>query len=105
MSALTRLRCAGLSVRLDGGEVVVEGLDRLPLEVARPLLELARACREGIRAELLAGSCPHDAHALAQSHERSPHLVCCPATRPNPWWWVERSWCETKCQTPCGNNL
>jgi len=45
--------------------------------------------------------CPYDAERLATFAASHPHLVCCPATRPNPWWWVERSWCDLKCQTPC----
>jgi len=104
VSALCRLRAVGVEVRLKDGEPVAVGLDRLPPEVAGPLLEMARACREGIVVEIVAGPCPYDAHALAQFRERSPHLVCCPATRPYPWWFVEATWCETKCKTPCGRS-
>lgn len=103
MSALSRLRAAGVEVRLNGdGEPIATGLDRLPSEVAGPLLKLARACREGIVAEIMAGPCPYDADTLAQFHRTHPHLVCCPTTTPHAWWWVERSWCESKCKTPCG---
>jgi len=103
MTALIRLRCAGLSLRLEGGEVVVVGLDRLPPVVAGPLLELAKVCREGIRVELQAGPCPYDDDALARFRESHGHLVCCPATRP-AWNWRERSWCDTRCKTPCGRS-
>lgn len=100
MIALSRLRCAGLSVRLEGGAVVVEGLDRLPPEVAGPLLTLAKRCREGIRAELMAGPCPYTQDQLDAFAASHPHLICCPATK-NPWDWRERSWCASRCETPC----
>lgn len=56
------------------------------------------------RAEDLAHGepCPYSPDQLTASTASHPHLVCCPATRPHPWWWVERSWCESKCKTPCG---
>ena len=103
MSALIRLRCAGAEVRLESGEVVILGLDRLPPVVAGPLLELAKDCREGIRVELMAGPCPYDADTLARFRESHGHLVCCPATRP-AWNWCYKSCCETKCTTPCGRS-
>jgi len=46
--------------------------------------------------------CPYSREQLAAFSVSHPHLVCCPATRPHPWWWVEREWCDTKCKTPCG---
>lgn len=104
MSALICLRDVGLSVRLEGGEVVVEGLDRLPPEVAGPLLELARACREGIVTEIMAGPCPYPKDQLDAFAVSRPHLVCCPATSGHPWNWRERSWCESKCPSPCGRS-
>lgn len=55
------------------------------------------------RAENLAHGdpCPYDAAALARFQNSHPHLVCCPATRPKPWWWRERAWCS-QCKTSCG---
>lgn len=103
MSALSRLRDAGVEVRVNGeGYPVATGLDRLPPEVAGPLLEMARTFREGIRAEIIAGPCPYDADTLNRLRNTHPHLACCPVTTPHPWWWVERLWCESKCKTPCG---
>lgn len=101
MSALSRLRAAGVEVRLNDGDPVASGLDQLLPEMAGPLLKMARACREAIRAELLAGPCPYTEAELARFRESHGHLVCCPITS-RPWWWVERSWCESACQTPCG---
>lgn len=101
MTALSRLRAAGVSVRLNGdGDPVAKGLDRLPPEVAGPLLEMARACRDAIRAELLAGPCPYSETELEAFVASHPHLRCCPVTA-RPWWWVEARWCEAKCKTPC----
>lgn len=101
MSALSRLRAAGVAVRLNGdGDPVAAGLDRLPPEEAGPLLEMARACRDAILAELLAGPCPYPDDALAAFAHSHPQLRCCPVTT-RPWWWVERVWCQTKCKTPC----
>jgi len=102
MSALLKLSSAGVEVRIEQDDVVALGLDRLPPEVAGPLLAMARACRDAIRAELLVGPCPYSEIELSAFTVSHPHLVCCPATRPHPWWWVERSWCDTKCKTPCG---
>jgi hypothetical protein len=101
MSALHQLRASGVEVRLNGdGDPVAKGLDRLPPEVAGPLLELARACREGIRAELLSGLCPYSETELARFRVSHPHLICCPTTTP-PWWWKYKTACS-RCKTPCG---
>jgi hypothetical protein len=54
-------------------------------------------------ADLAAGQpCPYSQDQLAVFAVSHSHLICCPATAPHPWNWRERSWCETKCQTPCG---
>lgn len=100
MSALFRLRDAGLEVRLESGEVVILGLDRLLPVVAGPLLGLAKDCREGIRAELMASPCPYTDDQLAAFAQSHGHLRCCPATTP-PWNWRYREVCATRCKTPC----
>ena len=46
--------------------------------------------------------CPYSDTQLAAFAVSHQHLRCCPATRPHPWNWRERFWCESKCKTPCG---
>ncbi len=55
-----------------------------------------------VRAEALAHGdpCPHGPDDLERFSASHPNLICCPATRPSPWWWRDRSWCP-KCKTPC----
>lgn len=54
------------------------------------------------RAEDLARGepCPYSAEVLAAFSQSHPGLVCCPLTRPTPWWWREKSCCS-RCLTPC----
>lgn len=49
--------------------------------------------------------CPYTEAALAAFRESHPGLICCPASRPYPWWWRERSWCAERCQTPCERQI
>jgi hypothetical protein len=55
----------------------------------------------------LAGNepCPYTDAALAEFAVSHPGLICCPASRPYPWWWRERSWCAERCQTPCERQI
>ena len=41
--------------------------------------------------------CPFDDGYLQNAALRMPHLVPCPRTHP-AWWWVEKRWCDIKCQ-------
>lgn len=44
--------------------------------------------------------CPYPPEQLATFAKSHPNLVCCPVTRPTPWWWCEKSSCF-ECKTPC----
>ena len=59
------------------------------------------------KADDLAGNepCPYPDAALAEFAVSHPGLICCPASKPYPWWWRERSWCAEQCKTPCERQI
>ena len=100
MTSLAFLHLVGVEAQEKAGRVVLFGLERLPEAVAARIVETVRPLKMGLLLELRAGprpDTPEQVAAFAQSH---PHLISCPAAR-NPWFWIERTWCTSKCATPC----
>ncbi len=96
-AALDMIQQAGITVEVKyGGKLVLRGLASLPKDKARDIIAMAKANKDQIVADI-ADVCPYTDDQLAAYAQRSPHLVCCPETKPK-WWWRYRDECG-KCQT------